>query len=88
MASDRSYSLKTRILSEHGHLSNEDAFVTLAHIMGEHTHLVFYAHISQECNLTEIIEMTRKKVMSDLGIDTSRISFVVTSPLPTEVYEC
>lgn len=87
MASDRSYSLKMRILSDHGHLSNEDAFVTLAHVMGERTHLVFYAHISQECNLTEIIEMTRKKVMSELGIDTSKVSFVVTSPLPTEVYE-
>lgn len=87
MASNRSYSLKMRILSDHGHLSNEDAFLTLAHVLGEHTHLVFYAHISQECNLTEIIEMTRKKVMSDLGIDTSHISFIVTSPIPTEVYE-
>ncbi len=86
-ASSRPYSLKMRILSDHGHLSNEDAFVTLAHVLGEHTHLVFYAHISQECNLTEIIEITRKKVMSDLGIDTKDISFVVTSPLPTKVFD-
>ncbi len=87
MSSDRTYSLKMRILSDHGHLSNEDACVTLAHIMGEHTRYVFYAHISQECNLTEIIELTRKKVMSDMGIDTTEITFVVTSPKPTEVYE-
>ena len=87
MASDRTYALKMRILSDHGHLSNEDAFVTLAKIMGERTKLVFYAHISQECNLTEIIEMTRKKVLQDIGIDTSSVQFVVTSPLATEVFK-
>ncbi len=86
MSSDRAYSLKKRILSDHGHLSNEDAAVTLAHVLGEKTKLVFYAHISQECNLAEIIELTRKKVMDDLGMDTSRIEFIVTSPLPTKVY--
>lgn len=86
MSSDRTYSLKMRILSDHGHLSNEDAAITLAHVMGERTKLVFYAHISQECNLTEIIELTRKKVMDDLGMDTTQVEFVVTSPLPTKVY--
>lgn len=87
MASDRSLSLKRRILSDHGHLSNEDAFVTLSRIMGEKTKLVFYAHISQECNLVEIIELTRKKVMSSLGVNDEAINYVVTSPISTEVYE-
>lgn len=86
MCSERPYSIKMRILSDHGHLSNEDAMVTLAHIMGINTKYVFYAHISQECNLVEIIEMTRKKVFGDFGIDTSTVEFIVTSPLPTEVY--
>ncbi|MBD5390599.1 MBL fold metallo-hydrolase [bacterium] len=86
MSSDRTYALKMRILSDHGHLSNEDAAVTLAHILGERTRLVFYAHISQECNLSEIIDLTRKKVMDDLGVDTTKIEFVITSPLPTKVY--
>ena len=87
MASDRSLNLKRRILSDHGHLSNEDAFVTLSKIMGEKTRLVFYAHISQECNLVEIIELTRKKVMSSLGVNDEAINYVVTSPISTEVYE-
>lgn len=87
MASDRSLNLKRRILSDHGHLSNEDAFVTLSKIMGEKTRLVFYAHISQECNLVEIIELTRKKVMSSLGINDEAIKYIVTSPISTEVYE-
>ena len=87
MASDRSLNLKRRILSDHGHLSNEDAFVTLSRIMGENTKFVFYAHISQECNLVEIIELTRKKVMSSLGVNDEAIKYIVTSPISTEVYE-
>ena len=87
MSSERPYSLKMRILSDHGHLSNEDAFVTLAKIMSDKTSLVFYAHISQECNLVEIIELTKKKVMEEIGIDVSNVEFVVTSPIATKVYE-
>ena len=87
MASSRPLSLKRRILSEHGHLSNEDAFITLTKVMGEKTKLVFYAHISQECNLVEIIELTRKKVMNSLGIDDSAINYIHTSFSSTEVYE-
>lgn len=87
MASDRTLNLKRRILSDHGHLSNEDAFVTLSKVMGEKTRLVFYAHISQECNLVEIIELTRKKVMSSLGVNDEMIKYVVTSPVSTEVFE-
>ena len=79
--------MKRRILSDHGHLSNEDAFVTLSKVMGEKTRLVFYAHISQECNLVEIIELTRKKVMSSLGVNDEMIKYVVPSPVSTEVFE-
>lgn len=87
MSSDRTYALKMRILSDHGHLSNEDASVVLAKVMGDKTKLVFYAHISQECNLTQIIDLTRKKVMNDLGVDTSNVEFVVTSPIATGVFD-
>ncbi len=86
MSSNRTHALKMRILSDHGHLSNEDAAVTLAHVMGDKTKVVFYAHISQECNLAEIVELTRKKVMDRLGIDNSHTEFVVTSPMATKVY--
>lgn len=87
MCSNRPYNLKMRILSDHGHLSNEDAMVVLAHIMGVNTRFVFYAHISLECNLVEIIELTRKKVFGEYGIDDSDITFIPTSPIATKVYE-
>lgn len=87
MASDRTYALKMRILSEHGHLSNEDAAVVLAHSVGPKTKVVFYAHISQECNLTQIVEMTKDKVFNSIGIEYKEIDFVFTSPIATKVYK-
>lgn len=87
MHSNRPYHLKMRILSNHGHLSNEDSMVTLAHVIGNKTKLVMHAHISQECNLTQIVEMTRIKVLDEYGIDTSNVKFVITSPFPSEEFE-
>lgn len=86
MHSARPYETKIRILSDHGHLSNEDSIVTLAHIMGVNTRLVIHAHISQECNLTQIIEMTRTKVLYDFGIDTNGIDFVISGPFRSKEY--
>lgn len=87
MHSNRPYHLKLRILSNHGHLSNEDSMVTLAHVIGNKTKLVIHAHISQECNLTQIIDMTRKKVLDDYGISTDEIEFVNATPYPMKEYE-
>lgn len=87
MHSKRPYHLKMRILSNHGHLSNEDSMVVLANTIGDKTKLVMHAHISQECNLSHIVELTRKKVLDDFGIDTSGIEFVILTPFPTKEYE-
>lgn len=87
MNSDRDYRLKMRILSNHGHLSNEDALYVLSQVISERTKKVFYAHISEDCNLFEIIDLTRKKVFSDLGIDATGIDFYFTSQVPCEVIE-
>ena len=61
--------------------------LVLAHCMGEKTKLVMHAHISQECNLTQIVELTRKKVFDDFGLDTSGIEFVITGPFRLKEYE-
>lgn len=87
MHSERSYNLKIRILSDHGHLSNEDSMITLANVMGEKTKLVMHAHVSQECNLSQIIEMTRERVFDDFALDTTGIKFVILSTFSTGEYE-
>lgn len=82
----RPLALKMRILSDHGHLSNEDSMVVLAKVMGEKTKLVLHAHISQDCNLTQIVNLTRERVFNDYGLNVDNIEFVITSPYRTKEY--
>ena len=87
MSSSRPYYLKQRILSDHGHLSNQDSMATLVKIMGDKTKLVMHAHISNECNLSEIVELTRKAVFNEYGISTDGIKFVVLHDYKSEDFE-
>lgn len=87
MHSSRPYPLKIRILSDHGHLSNQDSMVTLAKVIGENTRLVMHAHISQECNLTQILEMTRKKVFDDYKVNVQNITFVILAPYSSKEFD-
>lgn len=83
----RPYETRIRILGPDGHLSNEDGLDLLAHVMGNKTKLVFYAHISEECNLLNLIDAQAKKTWKMYQLDTSNIKFVYTSQLSTEVFE-
>lgn len=87
MHSERPYPLKIRILSDHGHLSNEKSMVCLADSMGEKTKLVMHAHVSQECNLDEMIEMTRNDVFRKMNVNTDNINFVILRPYASKEYE-
>ncbi len=86
LASNRPYNLKMRIISDHGHLSNEKSMVLLAKLMGENTKVVLHAHVSQECNLSEIIIMTREKVFDSFGIDYSNVEFEILHPYFSKEY--
>ena len=54
MNSKRPSFLKTRILSDVGHLSNEDASEILVNSIGEKTEEIYLAHISRDCNTKEL----------------------------------
>lgn len=54
MNSERPYFLKSRILSDKGHLSNEDASDILSELIGKQTKEIFLAHISRDCNTKEM----------------------------------
>lgn len=86
MASTRPYTLKMRILSDHGHLSNEDAFLLLASLITVKTKYVFCAHISEECNMGEIITYTKDIVYKKLGFNIET-NYVLTSQAQSKVYE-
>ena len=50
MKTNRPYTIKRRILSESGHLSNEQSASILSEVVGEKTKEVFLAHLSEEAN--------------------------------------
>lgn len=87
MNSERPYETKMRILSDHGHMSNVDSSHALANVVGPLTKHIVYAHISEECNLVQIVKLTSERVFKDLGVDTSEIEFKYASQIPLEVIE-
>ncbi|MCD8195158.1 MAG: MBL fold metallo-hydrolase [Coprobacillus sp.] len=66
MASDRSYELKSRILSDSGHLCNEDSAFLASRIVGPKTKEVILAHLSEECNTPELALNAYKKTFKNL----------------------
>ena len=61
----RPWSVKQRILSRHGHLSNHAAATLVANIAGDYLERVILGHLSRDCNTKELAlgEMER------LGLD-------------------
>lgn len=81
----RPYHTLIRILGDHGHMSNTDGIDTLTSVMGDKTKIVFYAHISEECNDVDIIKSCSDSAFNELGIDDSKILFIYTSQLSSKV---
>lgn len=84
-----SWYLKQRILSDHGHLSNEDGAAALMDIMGNKTKQIFLGHLSPENNLKELAHNTVALDMEkhDFGVETD-FHIADTDPLKAQpLYE-
>lgn len=66
------WSLKQRILSDLGHLSNEDGAGAMIRSLGNKTKKIYLGHLSQENNIKELAHMTmvNQLAMADLGVGT------------------
>ena len=65
--------LKTRILSDKGHLSNNASGFYLAKLIGPDTKKVILAHLSHENNTPETALKTVKKTLKEYDIDFNNI---------------
>ena len=63
----RSWSLKQRILSRHGHLSNEAAAEAAAQIMSDGLKHLYLAHLSRECNRPELAHYVMAEQLHHIG---------------------
>ena len=61
--SNRDYRLKQRILSNKGHLSNEECSNIVKEILNDNTKCIVLAHLSEECNTKEIALENINKVI-------------------------
>lgn len=64
--------LQQRVRSSRGHLSNEDAAVFLAGLIGDHLRMVVLAHLSETNNTPELARDAALRLVQQWG-DTSLI---------------
>lgn len=74
MTSKRPMDLKKRILSEHGHLCNEDSAFAALEIIGSKTKEIVLAHLSEECNTEEKALEAYRNIFNYKNIDLSNIN--------------
>jgi len=73
MRSDRPWTLKQRILSRIGHLSNEDAASLLGELAAPRLRVVFPAHLSEECNTATLAERAARLALERAGNPAARV---------------
>lgn len=71
MKTSRPYVIKQRILSDSGHLSNEDAAGVLSRIVTEQTKEIVLAHLSMEANTEELALKTSYDILQNKAIRIS-----------------
>ena len=63
--SGRPEQLINRVKGKCGHLSNEQCFTYLNELVGENTKKVYLAHISEDCNNDDAIDLAKERIISN-----------------------
>ncbi|MBA4541907.1 MULTISPECIES: MBL fold metallo-hydrolase [Thermoactinomyces] len=66
------WNVKRRILSDTGHLSNEDAGAALTEILKGIGENVYLAHLSRDNNMSELAHLTVKNILEETGMKVGR----------------
>lgn len=69
---NRPFDLKNRIMSDHGHLCNEDSAIATLSIIGSHTKEIVLAHLSEEANTPELALEAYQKIFQHFGVPFDR----------------
>jgi len=66
------WNIKRRILSDVGHVSNEDAAIALADVIGDKTKRVYLAHLSQDNNMKDLARMSVTQILERKGFTVGK----------------
>lgn len=69
---NRTFELKSRIMSDHGHLCNEDSAIAATQIIGPDTKEIVLAHLSEEANTPELALEAYRKVFAHFNININK----------------
>ncbi|MCU9613458.1 MBL fold metallo-hydrolase [Caldibacillus lycopersici] len=61
------WNIKRRILSDIGHVSNEDAALAMSECIGDQTKGIYLAHLSKDNNMKELARMSVSQVLEGKG---------------------
>ena len=64
------WNIKRRILSDVGHVSNEDAAVAMSDVVAEKPTQIYLAHLSKDNNMKELARMSVSQTLESCGIIT------------------
>ncbi|OIJ17030.1 MBL fold metallo-hydrolase [Anaerobacillus alkalilacustris] len=83
------WSVKRRILSDVGHVSNEDAAIAMSEVIGTKPTRVYLAHLSQDNNMKDLAHLTVKQTLAEQGLEVGKsLKLFDTDPAkPTELVE-
>ncbi|CEG21209.1 Putative metallo-hydrolase YycJ [Planococcus massiliensis] len=62
------WSVKRRILSDVGHVSNEDAAVAMSEVMAEKPTRIYLSHLSKDNNMKDLARMSVEQTLQSKGI--------------------
>ena len=72
LKTNRTYELKNRIMSSHGHLCNEDSAIAALEIIGPKTKQIFLAHLSEEANTPELALSAYEKIFKHFNVNINK----------------
>jgi phosphoribosyl 1,2-cyclic phosphodiesterase len=62
------WSIKRRILSDVGHVSNEDAALAMSECIGDNTKRIYLAHLSLDNNIKDLARMSVSQTLESKGL--------------------
>ncbi|MDQ0200996.1 MBL fold metallo-hydrolase [Neobacillus ginsengisoli] len=62
------WNIKRRILSDVGHVSNEDAAIAMSEVIGDNTKRVYLAHLSLDNNMKDLARMSVTQTLQSQGL--------------------
>ena len=69
---NRTFELKNRIMSDRGHLCNEDSAIAAISIIGDNTKEITLAHLSEEANTPEVALEAYQKIFKHFGVNIDK----------------